>query len=105
MSSLSRRACFKCGNVGHYAGKPHTPRALLWRTLQGDRIGSNSLRIATFLSAVPAPYNVRAELWHKMAVEMRLTRPHRSVLILGEALLQLSDSATACDGKQYADFI
>ncbi|KAF2258464.1 hypothetical protein CC78DRAFT_537778 [Lojkania enalia] len=20
MSSLSRRACFKCGNVGHYAG-------------------------------------------------------------------------------------
>ncbi|KAJ4365475.1 gig suppressor [Ascochyta clinopodiicola] len=22
MSSLSRRACFKCGNVGHYAGKP-----------------------------------------------------------------------------------
>ncbi|KAF2713604.1 hypothetical protein K504DRAFT_141918 [Pleomassaria siparia CBS 279.74] len=21
MSSLSRRACFKCGNVGHYAGK------------------------------------------------------------------------------------
>ncbi|KAH6878605.1 hypothetical protein BKA58DRAFT_98555 [Alternaria rosae] len=23
MSSLSRRACFKCGNVGHYAGKPY----------------------------------------------------------------------------------
>jgi len=23
MSSLSRRACFKCGNVGHYAGKLH----------------------------------------------------------------------------------
>lgn len=22
MSSLSRRACFKCGNVGHYAGEP-----------------------------------------------------------------------------------
>ncbi|OAG01186.1 uncharacterized protein CC84DRAFT_1168327 [Paraphaeosphaeria sporulosa] len=21
MSSLSRRACFKCGNVGHYAGE------------------------------------------------------------------------------------
>lgn len=21
MSSLSRRACYKCGNVGHYAGK------------------------------------------------------------------------------------
>jgi hypothetical protein len=27
MSSLSRRACFKCGNVGHYAGEP--PRALV----------------------------------------------------------------------------
>ncbi|KAJ4309549.1 gig suppressor [Neodidymelliopsis sp. IMI 364377] len=25
MSSLSRRACFKCGNVGHYAGKPAGP--------------------------------------------------------------------------------
>ncbi|KAF1998584.1 hypothetical protein P154DRAFT_244982 [Amniculicola lignicola CBS 123094] len=23
MSSLSRRACFKCGNVGHYAGELH----------------------------------------------------------------------------------
>jgi len=21
MSSLSRRACYKCGNVGHYAGE------------------------------------------------------------------------------------
>lgn len=21
MSSLSRRACYKCGNVGHYAGR------------------------------------------------------------------------------------
>lgn len=27
MSSLSRRACFKCGNVGHYAGKPHPGKA------------------------------------------------------------------------------
>ena len=24
MSSLSRRACYKCGNVGHYAGMPET---------------------------------------------------------------------------------
>ena len=22
MASLSRRACYKCGNVGHYAGRP-----------------------------------------------------------------------------------
>jgi hypothetical protein len=28
MSSLSRRACFKCGNVGHYAGKPHLRKAM-----------------------------------------------------------------------------
>jgi len=27
MSSLSRRACFKCGNVGHYAGEPSRPLA------------------------------------------------------------------------------
>ena len=26
MSSLSRRACFKCGNVGHYAGEPSFAR-------------------------------------------------------------------------------
>lgn len=31
MSSLSRRACFKCGNVGHYAGTfPCSALALLW---------------------------------------------------------------------------
>lgn len=24
MSSLSRRACYKCGNVGHYAGQLHS---------------------------------------------------------------------------------
>jgi hypothetical protein len=32
MSSLSRRACFKCGNVGHYAGKPHL-RIGSWRAV------------------------------------------------------------------------
>lgn len=25
MSSLTRRACYKCGNVGHYAGQQHLP--------------------------------------------------------------------------------
>lgn len=25
MSSLSRRACYKCGNVGHYAGQQYIP--------------------------------------------------------------------------------
>jgi hypothetical protein len=33
MSSLSRRACFKCGNVGHYAGKPYSCIDS-WRMLQ-----------------------------------------------------------------------
>lgn len=27
MSSLSRRACYKCGNVGHYAGQQHASQA------------------------------------------------------------------------------
>jgi len=34
MSSLSRRACFKCGNVGHYAGEqPSIPGAGLRYTI------------------------------------------------------------------------
>jgi hypothetical protein len=31
MSSLSRRACFKCGNVGHYAGMASSPAPLACR--------------------------------------------------------------------------
>lgn len=30
MSSLTRRACYKCGNIGHYAGT-----AILWMYLEG----------------------------------------------------------------------
>jgi Zinc knuckle len=32
MSNLTRRACYKCGNVGHYAGKQRIARASNWTT-------------------------------------------------------------------------
>lgn len=40
MSSLGRRACYKCGNVGHYAGSSFVESA--WRML-ADRVGRGLL--------------------------------------------------------------
>jgi hypothetical protein len=66
MSSLSRRACFKCGNVGHYAGKP--PRALAalppWDT-QG------ACRDMALSSHVPASPCTRCATW--IVKDTRLT--------------------------------
>ncbi|KAF1946804.1 hypothetical protein EJ02DRAFT_196942 [Clathrospora elynae] len=73
MSSLSRRACFKCGNVGHYAGKPH-PRtgygARCCVTLAGANVASGPFDFGT-CSARP-----RA-VWKQLHSGMRLTDTQR----------------------------
>ncbi|KAF2246565.1 hypothetical protein BU26DRAFT_521018 [Trematosphaeria pertusa] len=57
MSSLSRRACFKCGNVGHYAGEP----PCLWPppTLQWDAVASARREMAL---SIPVPGSRKHEL-------------------------------------------
>ncbi|KAK7606067.1 hypothetical protein JOL62DRAFT_588257 [Phyllosticta paracitricarpa] len=42
MSSLSRRACYKCGNVGHYAEVCSSSERLCYNCKQPGMCGRNS---------------------------------------------------------------
>lgn len=78
MSSLSRRACFKCGNVGHYAGEPPSHMGYGTRctkTLSGRLSQDGAFGSYICIACLRAVYDI-------LGRDKRLTRSYRGVLFV-----------------------
>ena len=78
MSSLSRRACFKCGNVGHYAGKRSSASAEGYAAARHGRKGySRNGASLTILASRTHELCGRTNTEHATNVDMQRCAPRR----------------------------
>ena len=66
MSSLARRACYKCGNVGHYAGQQERERDVPLV----DGLADMNKRFVLLPSACATTVSVEMLLYHRRLADL-----------------------------------